>query len=84
MKKRSDLEDFLRAYQHNLQSGGLVEYLTLDQVRATIFLSYMVLSKRPRAKVLELLDIMLGGLEDPNVFLLKYEERHGVKWANLS
>ena len=83
IKKRQDFEDFLKAYHHNLQSGISVEILTHAHARATYLLSGLTPNKRPRTGVLELLDLVLNGWDDPDVFLLKYEQRHGVKWEDL-
>ncbi len=72
----------MKAYQHILESGQTSEILTLTQTRATVLLSVLTPNKRLRRYLLELLDLMVHGSEDSDVFLLKYEQRHGVHWED--
>ena len=83
IRKRQDFDDFMKAYRHNMQSGSPVDILTYDHARVTYLLSGLIPNKCSRTGVLELLDLVLGGNEDANVFLSEYEQRHGIHWDDL-
>lgn len=84
IKNRRGFDVFVGAYQHKLRSSEYVEILTHSLACATIFLSYLIPDLHTRSGVLELLDVLLKGSEDPEEFLLKYEQLHGVKYGDLS